>query len=132
MSLNQIEGRLCAHCQSRLEMRAEEEKHRKALGPMRNQRLRKDEQLRTQRRCVAIVTSVGCSFSGSRCCMSTTYWDLVTITTQPPQSVTLLKKRARERKQDQPDEERVGRLNPEMEGASLFHFDPCIFTSTCL
>lgn len=43
------------------------------------------------------MTSVGCSFSGSRCCMRATYWDLVTMTTQPPQSVTVLKQRARER-----------------------------------
>lgn len=66
---------------------------RNTLGPIRerDQCLGKDEPLRTPRRCVAIVTSVGCSFSGSRCCMRATYWDLVTMTTQPPQSVTLLK-----------------------------------------
>lgn len=51
---------------SRLERRAEAAQG-KMLGPIKDkdQHLRKDEPLRTLRGCVAIVTSVGCSFSGS-------------------------------------------------------------------
>lgn len=58
-----------------------------------------------------MVTSVGCSFSGSHSCMLATYWDLVTMTTQPPQSVTSLSeiKREGEKAHRAREEQGVGR-----------------------